>query len=38
MGWFPELLEKGEQLVNLPHPGFRGNHHGESIMIDRDKA
>jgi hypothetical protein len=38
MRWFPELLEKREQLVNLPHPGLGGNHHGESIMIDRDKA
>jgi hypothetical protein len=37
MSWFPELLEIGEQLVNLPHPGRRGNRHGESIMIDPPK-
>jgi hypothetical protein len=35
MSWFPELLEVEEHLMNLPHPGARGNHHGKSIMIDR---
>jgi len=38
MAWFPELLEIGEQLVNLPHPGRRGNRHGLSIMIDKPVA
>jgi hypothetical protein len=38
MSWFPELL-KGEELsANLPHPGKRGNRHGESIMIDPRNA
>jgi hypothetical protein len=27
-------LKNGELLANLPHPGVRSNHHGESIMID----
>jgi hypothetical protein len=27
-------LKTAEPLANLPHPGGRGNHHGESIMID----
>jgi hypothetical protein len=38
MTWFPELLEMGEQLVNLPHPGRRGNRHGLSSMIDKPVA
>jgi hypothetical protein len=38
MAWFPELLETGEQLANLPHSDESGNRHGESIMIDRDNA
>jgi hypothetical protein len=38
MTWFPELLEEGERLANLPHPGVGGNLHGESIMIDRRHA
>jgi hypothetical protein len=28
-----EALEKGERLANLPQRRLRGNHHGESIMI-----
>jgi hypothetical protein len=35
MSWFPELLEMREHPANLPHLRVRGNHHGESIMIDR---
>jgi hypothetical protein len=38
MSWFPELLEMREHPANLPHPRARGNHHGESIMIDRSNA
>src|ERR1019366_2046411 len=38
MSWFPELCRTEEPLVNLPHPGVGGNHHGESIMIDPSKA
>jgi hypothetical protein len=38
MSWFPELLETGEHLANLPHPRPRGNRHGESIVIDRSDA
>jgi hypothetical protein len=32
---FRKLLKQREHLANLPHPGMGGNHHGESIMIDR---
>jgi hypothetical protein len=38
MSWFPRLLKQKEHLANLPHPGVRGNRHGESIMIDRHDA
>jgi hypothetical protein len=38
MAWFPKALQRRTLATNLPHPIRRGNHHGESIMIDPPPA